>query len=394
MGEAPLRVMFCCTGVGIQNRGIESFFREAFDNLHATPGLAARLLKGGGAPCELERVVRCIPRTSKLASAIGRAVRRNAYVAEQWSSFLPVVREIREFRPDVVFYSDANLGFLLYWFRRWIGVPYRLLFSNGGPCRPPFVRLDFVHQVNPVCLEQALCAGEPADKHIMVPYGLRVGPPPAGIDDGLRRALREGLALPAARPVALSVGWISRAHKRMHYVVEEVARLPAPRPFLMLLGAMDRSSDEIVRLAHERLGPEGFAARSVPYHEVAPYYAAADCFVLASQSEGFGRVFLEALAHGLPVIAHRHKVMQYVLGAHGVLADLSVEGALARELRQVLARPADGPAMRQRWASVRRRFGWEALAPEYRRMFEHAAHAPLPDLSTAEDACARRVVAA
>ena len=169
MARPPLRVLFCCTGVGILNRGIELFFREAFDNLHATPGLQTRLVKGGGPSTELERVVRCIPRTSAIAEVIGKATRRNAYVAEQWSSFLPVVREIRQFRPDVVFYSDANLGFLLYWFRRWIGVPYRLLFSNGGPCRPPFVRLDFVHQVNPVQLEEALRAGEPAEKHIWCP---------------------------------------------------------------------------------------------------------------------------------------------------------------------------------------------------------------------------------
>jgi glycosyltransferase involved in cell wall biosynthesis len=386
--------MFCCTGVGILNRGIESFFREAFDNLHAAPGLEARLVKGGGPATELERVVRCIPRTSAIAAAIGTVVRRNAYVAEQWSSFLPVVRQIRQFRPEVVFYSDANLGFLLYWFRRWIGVPYRLLFSNGGPCRPPFVRLDFVHQVNPVCLEQALRAGEPAQKHIMVPYGLRVSAPPPGVDDGSRRALSERLALPADRPVVLSVGWISRAHKRMHYVVEEVAGLPDPRPFLMLLGAMDRSSDEIVRLAHERLGPAGFAARSVPYHEVAPYYAAADCFVLASLSEGFGRVFLEALAHGLPVIAHEHPVMEYVLGEHGILADLSAEGALARDLRQVLMRPADVRAMRQRWESVRRRFDWGALAPGYQRMFEHAALAPLPHLRPRAAPAPRRAIGA
>ena len=293
------------------------------------------------------------------------------------------MREIRQFRPDVVFYSDANLGFLLYWFRRWIGVRYRLLFSNGGPCRPPFVRLDFVHQVNPVQLEEALRAGEPADKHIMVPYGVDVGAPPGDLDDAARRALRERLGLPAHQPVVLSVGWISRTHKRMDYVVEEVAGLPAPRPFLMLLGAMDRSSDEILRLAHERLGPGGFAARSVPYHEVAPYYAAADCFVLASLSEGFGRVFLEALAHGLPVIAHRHPVMQYVLGEHGILADLNVEGALACHLPQVLARPADARAMRRRWDSVRRRFSWDTLSPRYRRMFEHAAQAPLAGLATA-----------
>jgi 1,2-diacylglycerol 3-alpha-glucosyltransferase len=379
MPRAPLRVLFCCTGVGILNRGIESFFREAFDNLHAVPGLEARLLKGGGPSSELERVVRCIPRTSALAAALGALARRNAYVAEQWSSFLPVVRELRRLGPQVVFYSDANLGFLLYWFRRSIGVPYRLLFSNGGPCRPPFVRLDFVHQVNPVCLDEALRAGEPAAKHVMVPYGLRVGPPP-GVDHAARRALRERLALPADRPVVLSVGWISRAHKRMDYVVEEVARLPAPRPFLMLLGAMDRSTGDIVRLARERLGPDGFAARSVPYHEVAPYYAAADCFVLASLCEGFGRVFLEALAQGLPVIAHDHPVMRYVIGEHGTLADLRRAGALADHLHGVLAQPPDAGAMRERWRSVRRRFDWSALAPAYRRMFEHAAHAPVPQL--------------
>ncbi len=64
MASAPLRVLFCCTGVGILNRGIELFFREAFDNLHAVAGLQARLLKGGGPSSELEQVVRCIPRTS------------------------------------------------------------------------------------------------------------------------------------------------------------------------------------------------------------------------------------------------------------------------------------------------------------------------------------------
>ena len=224
MARAPLRVLFCCTGVGILNRGIESFFREAFDNLHAVPGLRGAAPQGRRSPFRVGAGRPLHPPHLVARRGHWQAARRNAYVVEQWSSFLPVVRQIRRFRPEVVFYSDANLGFLLYWFRRWIGVPFRLLFSNGGPCGPPFGRLDFVHQVNPVCLEQALRAGEPAQKHIMVPYGLRVRPPPDGIDQVRRRALRERLGLPADRPVVLSVGWISRAHKRMHYVVEEVAQ--------------------------------------------------------------------------------------------------------------------------------------------------------------------------
>ena len=132
MARPPLRILFCCTGVGILNRGIESFFREAFDNLprpracrRGWSRAAVRRPSWNGS-CAASPVPRAI------AAIIGQATRRNAYVAEQWSSFLPVVREIRQFRPEVVFYSDANLGFLLYWFRRWIGVRYRLLFSNGA----------------------------------------------------------------------------------------------------------------------------------------------------------------------------------------------------------------------------------------------------------------------
>ena len=125
----------------------------------------------------------------------------------------------------------------------------------------------------------------------------------------------------------LSVGWIAHQHKRMDYVIDEIARLPKPRPFVQLLGAMDERSTEIVELGNRLLGPGGFSARSVSYTEVGDYYRAADCFVLASLQEGFGRVYLEAQMHGLPVIAHRHPVMEFVLGEHGTLADLNEAGA-------------------------------------------------------------------
>ncbi len=69
--------------------------------------------------------------------------------------------------------------------------------------------------------------------------------------------------------------------------------------------------------------------------------------------------------------------MRYVLGEHGILADLGVEGALARHLRRSW-RDRPTHAMRQRWDSVRRRFDWKILAPEYQRMFQHAAYDALP----------------
>ena len=389
----PLKVFFSCSGVGILNRGIESFFREAFDGLRGTEGLELTLYKGAGEPKADERVLWNLPRTRRVAKLLGACVRRNSYVVEQLSSFPSMVRAIRREQPDVIFYSDSNLGFQLFRWRQQIGVPYRLLFSNGGPCHPPFNRTDFVHQVAPHYLEQALGAGEPARKHSLVPYGIHV-PDGAPVSDPARkRALREKLNLPVDRPIILSVGWIAAQHKRMDYVVREIGgrwavggdtpthrRTDAPttdKPFLVLLGNMTAESDEIVALARRELGEGNFTVRSVPYEQVTQYYEAADVFTLASLQEGFGRVYLEALLHGLPVIAHDHPVMRYVLGDQGTLVDLSRPGALAQELAAELASPFDAESAARRRESVRARFSWPVLAPQYREMFRAAAARPI-----------------
>ena len=367
---SPTRVLFACSGVGVMNRGIETFFRDAFDGLKGTPGLHLRLLKGGGKPVVDEQNVWCLPRTGLPAMFLGKLARRNGYVIEQWTSFPSVVRQVRAFRPHVVFYSDANLGFLLFWLRKYIGVPYVLLFSNGGPVHPPFVRTDYVQQVAPFYYQEALRAGESPSKHFLVPYGIQVVEPPDRQSPVEQNSLRQRLGLPADRPVILSVGWIRNFHKRMDYVIEETARLARPRPFLQLVGAMDSKSREIISLGSRMLGPDGFSAKSVSPEAVFDYYRAADCFVLASLREGFGRVYLEALMHGLPVIAHRHPVTEYVLGEIGMLADLSRPGELACLLADELRRPRAPWLTLSRWQCVRDRFGWDHLRPIYRKMFE------------------------
>jgi glycosyltransferase involved in cell wall biosynthesis len=378
-GMDTTRVLFTCTGVGIFNRGIETFFREAFDGLQGIVNCETHLLNGRGVTSERERSAWCLPRTGAVAPLIGRGTGRSAYAVEQWTSLFSVVQEIRRFRPHLVFTSEANLMFLLRRFRRQIGVPFRVLFSNGGPCHPPFDRHDFVHQVAPFYREEALSAGEPEGKHLLVPYGIHV-PTTTFPDAEERKALRQRLGLPVDRPVVLSVGWIARQHKRMDYIINEVAALPGPRPFLQLLGAMDQGSDELIALGRERLGPSNFAAASVAPEAVADYYRAADLFVLGSLAEGFGRVYLESLAHGLPTIGHRHPVVEYVLGDMGIVGDLEGEGGLtpilARELTRLpSANPEEAVARRE---SVRDRFSWEALRPAYSEMFATAATVPMP----------------
>jgi 1,2-diacylglycerol 3-alpha-glucosyltransferase len=231
--------------------------------------------------------------------------------------------------------------------------------------------------VAPPYFEEALAAGEPPARHRMVPYGINVPEGAPDSEDATRDALRRRLNLPVDRKIVISVGWIATQHKRMDYLVNEVAALRSEVssqkseliPFLVLLGSIDAQSESVISLARERLGESGFTARSVPYQEVQDYYRAADVFALASLQEGFGRVFLEALIHGLPVIAHDHPVMRFVLGNEGTFADLSRPGVLAKHLGTALRELGTDEAADRRRESVRARFSWPVLRPQYREMF-------------------------
>lgn len=370
--KKKIKVFLVCTGVGILNRGIETFARECFDGLKEIEGLDITLFKGAGEELPNEKILWNLPRTKKFIDSLGKLIKRNGYVIEQWSSFFPLVNYIRQEKPDLIFYSDSNLGFQLYWWRKPIGVPYKLLFSNGAPLKPPFSRTDYVHQVTPFFRELAIQAGEPESKHFLVPYGIGVPDENPEFNPDLRHQLREKLGLPHNRPIILTVGSLStKDHKRMDYTINEVAALPHPRPYLVMLGYIDENSQPILDLAQEKLGKEGFRATSVPYQQVMDYYQVADVFVLGSLQEGFGRVYLEALIQGLPCIVHDHPVMRYVLGTEGTFADLSKVGAMSEAIVTTLQQSQTPDAMIRRRNYVREHFSWKALAPKYLEMFHH-----------------------
>jgi len=365
--------MFVCTGVGIFNRGIETFFRQAFDGLKTIHGLEIRLYKGAGPGGDNEVRVPCLPRTGKPARTLGTLIRRRGYVVEQLSFFPFLIPHLRRWRPHVVFYSDCNLAMRLRKYRHLIGVPYRLLYSNGAPLHPPFDDTDFVQHVTPATYQEALDAGEPEEKHALTPYGIATPPGEPDRDAARMRRLREQLGLPVDRPIVLSVGWISPRLKRMDFLVETLATLPPPRPFLVMLGAMDETSKPVLESADRRLGKENYVARSVEPSEVSDYYDAADLFVLCSLREGFGRVYLEALIRGLPCVVNDDVVPRFVLGEEGVFVDMTDHQKAAAAIRAQLAAPSEPGAARRRREHVRANFGWENLRDAYADMFQRAA---------------------
>lgn len=144
--------------------------------------------------------------------------------------------------------------------------------------------------------------------------------------------------------------------KRVPDAVRAVARLPEAR--LLVVGdGRDRGAAEAAArssgVAH-RVEFAGYV------DDVEPAMARADCAVIPAEREGFGLVALEAMAHGLPVVAVESGGLPEVVGDAALLVPPRDPEALARALHRVRESPALAAELREAGLRRVRSFGIEA----------------------------------
>ena len=109
--------------------------------------------------------------------------------------------------------------------------------------------------------------------------------------------------------------------------------------------------------------------------ELARLYDAADLFVLFSRYEAFGLVYLEAMAHGVPVLTHDVGATAEVLSSGAVIVPRYDAAAAARELVRLIG---DDAARRQLGAEARalveQAYSWDVVAARYKQVYEEAIH--------------------
>jgi len=135
--------------------------------------------------------------------------------------------------------------------------------------------------------------------------------------------------------------------KGLDEMLEVFPELLAEEKNLSYLIAGDGDDKERLERKAASLGLNGhvvFAGR-VLEAEKADHYRLADAFVMAGRQEGFGFVFLEAMASGIPVVASsldgsREAVLD---GELGELADPDDREALKAAIRRALRRPRQIP---------------------------------------------------
>jgi 1,2-diacylglycerol 3-alpha-glucosyltransferase len=373
LSDAPVRVFIPCSGLGRVARGFETFTREVSDALRGDPRLEVRVFAGGATADRDDTVLPSLARSSRAAMTIGALVRRSPYFVEQGSFFTALLPHLILGRPDLVYFADLNIGNACWHWRRLSGQRYRLLFYNGGATTRPFTRADMVQQLVSVYRDDAIARGESPERNVVLPHGVAI--PPA-LFAPARGPLRESLGLPVDRQVVLAVGTLDQRTKNIPYLLRELASLPAPRPLLVLLGAATPETPAILTLATELLGADGFQWHSVAHTEMPRWYAAADAFVMASLREGFGLAYVEALAHGLPVLAHDYAVARELLGDDGCYGDFQQSGVLTALLQRVLDRGTDDFTRHARHRHAFDRFSWERLRERYAELLIAAAAMP------------------
>ena len=129
------------------------------------------------------------------------------------------------------------------------------------------------------------------------------------LDDDARRAARERFGIPVDAELIVGVSRLV-PRKGFDTAIAAVARMARARPNLeLVIAGAGRDEGRLARLARDRGAPVRFLGR-VSFEDLPLLYGCADVFTmlcrnrwLGLEQEGFGIVFLEAAACGVPQVA-------------------------------------------------------------------------------------------
>lgn len=139
------------------------------------------------------------------------------------------------------------------------------------------------------------------------------------------------LDLALSSPVVITVAALSR-YKNINQVISAISSTPAS---LLLVG--DGEERDTISSMLSSLATEFRWIKHLGQAELPSHYASAQvfCFVPDPQ-EALGRVYLEAMAAGLPIVASDDPIRRSLIGAKGIYVDPHDPASIARGINQAL----------------------------------------------------------
>ncbi len=370
-GNANIKLALISTGLGHINRGFEISTARWFEALKRHSNLDVRLFSGGKYP--EAKALWNFPRSSVWTKPIQYIPFMSEqhrwefmYGVEQVSFWSALNFELINWKPDAVWVKDVPLAHLLLASRVAFNLKFKIILANGGMFKPStYEHFDLTQQLQHQPYDEAIAYGIPAEK--MEVLGNCI-PSPEALAHADRAAVRQSLGLADDDWVIVCVAAWNKYHKRIDYLLNEVARLPGKNIKLLLCGAAEVDAKELQEQGRALLG-DRVQWLTVEPEKVASILQASDVFVLPSLRESFGNVLLEAALCGLPVVTHPHDGAKFVIADEFWMTDLSEEGNLTRRLEWLKGNAAGiKDHVQQLQDDVTSRFSEEILVRQFQQM--------------------------
>jgi phosphatidyl-myo-inositol dimannoside synthase len=295
----------------------------------------------------------------ELRASLGNnfATATSAWLPKTFWSFgfacLVVLRALRE-RPDLIITTHLNFAPFAAFARILIGVPYWVVlhgYESWEIQRPSQRRAvaaaDLLLPVSAVTRDRVASKyAIPAERMRLLPdtfdsTRFRIGPKPGHLLKRFNLSSDDRVILTVGR---LSAAEAYKGHDRMIRALRAIHTEVPNAKYLIVGGGDDQSRLETIAREQGVANAVIFAGR-VPNEELPDHYRLCDLFAMPSTGEGFGIVFLEALATGKPVLAGNQDGAVDALngGELGVLVDPHNEAAIAEAAIALLLRTHSHP---------------------------------------------------
>jgi glycosyltransferase involved in cell wall biosynthesis len=323
-------VLFALPGLHRVQRGAEVAIEKVASELARVPGFDVTLI-GSGQPSHDTSYdfisSGCLPR-ERFERYPKIPPMRTEYIYEELTFVPGLARKIARRKFDVTLtcsFPFTNL--VLRGLGRRMGAKHVYITQNGewpASFRKREYRLFGCDGLVVTCPEYL---GHNSDRWncSLIPNGVDVARFRPGDGD------RAAFGLPLDGPLVLMVSALVPTKR-----VVEGMRACAATPGVAFVVAGDGPlRDEADRIGRELFG-ERYRRVSVNHSEMPALYRCADVFLHMSTDESFGNVYLEALATGLPIVAHDRDLTRWVIGDQGWLVDTTLADATTDAIRQAL----------------------------------------------------------
>ena len=261
---------------------------------------------------------------------------------------------------------------LAWWVRGAVRArPITVIYKDGLMLGPDWNwRFDRVQVLAPFYREDAARRSAEISRWVVIPHFVDATKfAPSAARAALRRQLL-GTAVSDETLVVLAVGDLAgRSQKRLDWVVRETAGVPGAQ--LVVAGqATTADVAAFEQAARPLLGNRLHLRPNVPPGDMPALYPVADVFAHAALREPFGLVFLEAMACGVPIVAHQFPVTHWIVDDAGETVDMEAPGALMAVLQRWQAQPAQRNELARR-ARLRAEtvFAPAGILPLYRHLY-------------------------